>query len=157
MYIVLIVLRLTKERTASVGTAAYDSIGSCTSACQNSSIRCFRLLYICRLPISSFFLRKKKDIRHQEIQQLVSHPAHYVHTLWHQHKQCIFCWPPLAYLQTGAKLPSNFSYLTPSLPLKLLPIFLSYSTFPHNTKPSTSTPTWLPAQRYFETTVSIDQ
>jgi hypothetical protein len=72
MYIVLIVLRSTKERTASVGTAACDSFGSCTSACQNSSIWRCRLLYIpvgCLYLASSFARRKRYTTsRHQAIQ-----------------------------------------------------------------------------------------
>jgi hypothetical protein len=66
--------------------------------CWNSGIRQFRLLYIClseqqyatdsapvhsrRLPISSFFLRKKEDIHQQDIKQYnnrFTNLAHYVH------------------------------------------------------------------------------
>jgi hypothetical protein len=69
-----------------VGTAAYDSSGSCTSACQNSSMRRFRLLYIpvgC-LYLASSFARRKTYINktQQDIKQYNNRfttLAHYVH------------------------------------------------------------------------------
>jgi hypothetical protein len=116
-----------------VGTAAYDSFGSCTSACQNSSIRRFRLLYICRLPISSFFLRKKENIRHQRIQQLVSHPRIMCtpcdtnsclskREIGFQGVPCQPSWG--SYLRatsssTSSNTPSNHSQITPNYVVKL--------------------------------------
>jgi hypothetical protein len=88
LYVCAVHIRCT--HVCSPDSSSIDKRKNCQ--CWNSGMRQFRLLYIClseqqhmtlsapvhlsaAYSISSFFLRKKEDIRHQEIQQLVSHPA----------------------------------------------------------------------------------